>query len=91
MPLLCLGGTDTHLLLVNFKPLKLTGSKVEYTLEQISITANKNTCPGDKSALNPSGVRLGTPALTSRGFTASDFHKVAEFMHKGEQKIQSFC
>ena len=71
------------MLLVNFKPQKLTGSKVEYILESIYITANKNTCPGDKSALSPSGIRLGAPALTSRGFKEAEFAKVAEFIHQG--------
>ena len=72
------------MLLVNFKPQNLTGSKVEYILESISITANKNTCPGDKSALSPSGIRLGAPALTSRGFKEAEFAKVAEFIHQGQ-------
>lgn len=81
---MCLGGTDTHLLLVDFRPQKLTGSKVEYVLERMSVTVNKNTCPGDKSALSPSGVRLGTPALTSRGLQQDDFKRVAEFIHRGE-------
>lgn len=49
----------------------------------MAITANKNTCPGDKSALSPSGIRLGTPALTTRGFTQKDFHTVADFLHQG--------
>lgn len=85
-----LGGTDTHLLLVDFRPQKLTGSKVEYVLERMSITVNKNTCPGDKSALSPSGVRLGSPALTSRGFGQQDFQKVAGFIHKGKRSNESY-
>ena len=47
------------------------------------ITANKNTCPGDKSALVPGGLRLGTPALTSRGFNQDDFRKIARFIDEG--------
>ena len=50
---------------------------------QISIACNKNTCPGDKSALKPSGIRLGSPALTSRGLNEQDFLKVAEFIDRG--------
>ncbi|XP_067931266.1 serine hydroxymethyltransferase, cytosolic-like [Watersipora subatra] len=76
------GGTDTHLILVNFSPQKLTGSKMQHILELISITCNKNTCPGDKSALSPSGVRFGSPALTSRGFNCEDFKTVAKFIHE---------
>jgi len=48
----------------------------------VNITANKNTCPGDKSALTPSGLRLGTPALTSRGFDEKDFEQVVILIDK---------
>jgi glycine hydroxymethyltransferase len=54
-----LGGTDTHLALLDLRPLGLDGAKVEKVLETVSIAVNKNTCPGDKSALKPSGIRLG--------------------------------
>ena len=53
-----LGGTDNHLVLVDLRP-KTDGARAERIMELCSITANKNTCPGDKSALNPSGLRLG--------------------------------
>lgn len=53
------GGTDIHLLLVDLSGTGISGSKAEYILEEISIACNKNTVPGDKSALNPSGFRLG--------------------------------
>jgi glycine hydroxymethyltransferase len=79
------GGTDNHLLLWNVRTLGLTGSKVEKVLELASMTTNKNSIPGDTSAINPGGVRLGTPALTSRGFNEKDFDKVAEFLHRGCQ------
>ena len=61
----------------------LNGSKAEKVLEEIAIAVNKNTCPGDKSALNPSGVRIGTPALTSRNFKEADFLVVADFIDQG--------
>lgn len=51
-------------------------------LEACAIACNKNTCPGDKSALRPSGLRLGSPALTSRGLVEEDFRLVAEFIHR---------
>jgi glycine hydroxymethyltransferase len=51
-------------------------------LEYVSITANKNSLPGDVSAINPGGVRLGTPALTTRGLKEDDFDHVAEFLHR---------
>ncbi|XP_032669032.1 serine hydroxymethyltransferase, cytosolic isoform X2 [Odontomachus brunneus] len=77
------GGTDVHMLLVDLRSKGITGSKAERILESVSIACNKNTVPGDKSALNPSGIRLGTPALTTRGLTVDDIDKVAEFIHKG--------
>jgi glycine hydroxymethyltransferase len=76
------GGTDTHLILWDLRPLKLTGSKMSKLCDAVCITLNKNTVPGDKSALIPGGVRVGTPALTSRGFKETDFQQVAEFLHR---------
>ncbi|GJP43430.1 hypothetical protein CLOM_g2891 [Closterium sp. NIES-68] len=73
------GGTDNHLVLVNLKNKGVDGSRVERVMELAHIAANKNTVPGDVSAMVPGGVRMGTPALTSRGFTEEDFEKVAEF------------
>lgn len=82
---LATGGTDNHLLLWNVRDVGLTGSKVDKVLEFASITANKNSIPGDTSAINPGGIRLGTPALTSRGLDEKDFDVVAEFLHRGCQ------
>ena len=80
---LATGGTDNHLMLWNVRKLGLTGSKVETVLDLAGMTTNKNSIPGDTSALNPGGVRLGTPALTSRGLNTQDFDQVAEFLHRG--------
>ncbi|XP_043260330.1 serine hydroxymethyltransferase [Colletes gigas] len=77
------GGTDVHMLLVDLRSTGVTGAKAEKILESISIACNKNTVPGDKSALNPSGIRLGTPALTTRGLVEEDIDKVVDFIHKG--------
>ncbi|KAL7530761.1 hypothetical protein ACHAWF_003505 [Thalassiosira exigua] len=78
------GGTDNHIVLWDVKSTTgLTGSKVERLLERAGITANKNSIPGDTSAINPGGVRLGSPALTSRGLDAKDFDRVAEFLDRG--------
>ena len=82
---LATGGTDNHLLLWDVRPLGLTGAKVDMVLEKASITANKNSLPGDLSAINPGGVRLGTPALTTRGLKENDFDKVAELLHRGSE------
>ncbi|CAL1289463.1 unnamed protein product [Larinioides sclopetarius] len=79
------GGTDNHIVWVNLRPAKLDGSRAERVLEEISIACNKNTVPGDTKPLNPGGIRLGTPALTTRGLKECDFQKVAEFIHRGCQ------
>ncbi|CAB3981542.1 serine hydroxymethyltransferase, mitochondrial-like [Paramuricea clavata] len=77
------GGTDNHLVLVNLKSKGIDGARVERVLELAAITTNKNTCPGDKSALVPGGLRLGAPALTSRNFMENDFVQVVEFLDQG--------
>ncbi|XP_063901437.1 uncharacterized protein LOC135121060 [Zophobas morio] len=76
------GGTDNHCILWDLRPLGLTGSKLEKLCEKVSISLNKNSVPKDTSALSPGGVRIGTPALTSRGFKETDFVEVAEFLHR---------
>ncbi|PRD36683.1 UNVERIFIED_CONTAM: Serine hydroxymethyltransferase [Trichonephila clavipes] len=76
------GGTDNHLLLLDLRPKGLDGARLELVMNATNITANKNTCPGDKSALVPGGVRLGAPALTSRNFKEKDFEQVVEFIHR---------
>jgi glycine hydroxymethyltransferase len=63
----CTDGTDNHLLLLNLRNKNITGSKVEYILEKVGISVNKNTIIGDKSALSPSGIRIGLCAMTTRG------------------------
>ncbi|KAK3348315.1 serine hydroxymethyltransferase [Neurospora tetraspora] len=73
-------GTDSHMVLVDLRPLAVDGARVEFVLEQINITCNKNAVPGDKSALTPGGLRIGTPAMTSRGFGEADFEKVATYV-----------
>ena len=73
------GGTDNHLMLVDLTPYDLTGKAVEKLLDSVNITCNKNTIPNDpKSPFVTSGVRLGTPAVTSRGFNTGDMDQVAE-------------
>ena len=77
------GGTDNHLVLVDMRPLGLDGARVEKVLDAAHITLNKNSVVGDTSALVPGGVRIGTPALTTRGFKEADFARVAELIHEG--------
>ncbi|MGH7644601.1 MAG: serine hydroxymethyltransferase [Gemmatimonadales bacterium] len=75
------GGTDTHLMLVDLRPKGLTGKDAEKLLDQAAITVNKNTIPGDpQSPFVTSGIRLGTPALTTRGFTESEMARVAKLI-----------
>jgi glycine hydroxymethyltransferase len=86
------GGTDNHLILWDLRPVGITGSKMEKLCDAVCITLNKNAVLGDRSALTPGGVRIGTPALTSRGFLEADFVKVAGFLHRAAQlcvEIQS--
>jgi glycine hydroxymethyltransferase len=72
------GGTDTHLMLVDVGSMGLSGSKAEKLLDAVGITCNKNTIPGDtRPPTQASGIRLGTPAVTTRGFTADDCRTVA--------------
>jgi glycine hydroxymethyltransferase len=77
------GGTDNHLVLIDVKSSRsIDGARVERILELACIATNKNTIPGDTSALTPGGIRMGTPALTSRGFKEDDFAKVAHFFDR---------
>ena len=77
------GGTDNHLVLVDLGSKTIDGERVTTLLEQINISVNKNTVPGDKSAIVPRGVRLGTPAMTTRGCKEEDFEKIVEFIDRG--------
>merc|ERR1712061_758254 len=78
-------GTDNHLLLWDLRPHGLTGSKLEKVCECASISLNRNAVHGDASALSPGGVRIGSPAMTTRGCTADDFKKIAEFLDRACQ------
>jgi len=85
-------GTDNHMVLLDLKPFALDGARVEAVLEQVNIACNKNTTPGDKSALTPMGIRIGAPAMTSRGLGEEDFKKIANYIDqciKLCKKIQS--
>ncbi|CAJ1400153.1 unnamed protein product [Effrenium voratum] len=75
-------GTDNHLLLWDLRPHGLTGSKVEKVCEAASITLNRNAVHGDASALSPGGVRVGTPAMTTRGCSEQDFQRIGEFLDR---------
>lgn len=76
------GGTENHLILVDLTKKGIDGARVERVLELVNIASNKNTVPGDKSALIPHGLRLGTPAMTTRGFEAKEFEQVVGFIDR---------
>merc|ERR1712113_600072 len=75
-------GTDNHLVLWDLRPHGLTGSKVEKVCEVCSISLNRNAVHGDASALSPGGVRIGTPAMTTRGCTTEDFKAIGLFLDR---------
>lgn len=75
-------GTENHVVLWNLRQFELSGNKAEKLLDVVSISTNKNTIPGDKNALAPSGVRLGTSSLTTRGLVEDDMRVVAGFLDR---------
>jgi glycine hydroxymethyltransferase len=76
------GGTDNHLMLVDLRNKGLTGGRAEKILENVNISVNKNTIPGDVSALNPNGIRIGTPAITTRGLKETDMIYLANIINR---------
>ena len=77
------GGTDNHLFLVDLRPFDVSGKVIETALDKVNITLNKNGIPYDTAPpLKPSGVRIGTPAITSRGFTEKECAIIADFFDR---------
>src|SRR5699024_6938703 len=73
------GGTDNHLMLMDLTELDSTGKELEHRLDEVNITANKNTVPGEKrSPFVTGGVRVGTPAVTTRGFGKEEMEVIAQ-------------
>ena len=99
------GGTDTHLILVDLTPGGLTGQEAEEALDRAGITVNKNSIPFDpRSPKLTSGIRVGTPAVTTRGMKEPEMRAIAEFIHQGlgahkdparlarlEGEVRDFC
>ena len=84
------GGTDTHLMLLDFTGSELTGKVAEETLEKAGITVNKNAVPFDtRSPFVTSGVRIGTPATTTRGLKETDMRQVGEWIDRALQNIEN--
>lgn len=77
------GGTDNHLILINLQTLGITGKELEKRLDEVYITVNKNTVPNDpQSPFVTSGIRIGTPAVTTRGFKEPEMVKIANWIYK---------
>ena len=77
------GGTDNHLILINLRNKNISGKEAEEKLEQAGIIVNRNTIPNDpRSPFNPSGIRLGTPAVTTRGMKEKEMKKIAEWIYQ---------
>ncbi|KAI4140638.1 MAG: hypothetical protein L6R39_005710 [Caloplaca ligustica] len=75
-------GTDSHMVLLDLRDKALDGARVEAVCEQVNIACNKNSIPGDKSALTPCGIRIGAPAMTTRGMGEDDFRTIAQYIDK---------
>ncbi len=75
------GGTDNHLMMVDLRPLNLTGKKVQETFDTVGITVNRNSIPYDTaSKFNPSGIRLGSPSVTTRGMGQAEMAQIADMV-----------
>ena len=75
------GGTDNHLMLVDLQNMNITGKEMEKRLDEVAITVNKNAVPNDpQSPFVTSGIRIGTPACTSRGFVEEDMKTIARLI-----------
>ena len=89
------GGTDNHLILVDVRNKKLTGKEAEHLLDEVGITVNKNAIPYDPESPNvTSGIRIGTPALTSRGMKEEEMERIAELMdlalsHREDERVKA--
>ncbi|MBT5376331.1 MAG: serine hydroxymethyltransferase, partial [Nitrospinaceae bacterium] len=83
------GGTDTHLMLVDLRPQDITGKDAEAALEKAGITVNKNTVPFEtRSPFVTSGIRIGTPALTSRGMKEDEMRVIGGLIVQTLEKVE---
>lgn len=82
-------GTDTHLMLIDLTNKDVTGKLAQNALDEVGITVNKNTIPGEpRSPFDPSGIRLGTPAITTRGMKEAEIERIAEWIDKVISNIE---
>ena len=86
------GGTDNHLMLVDLKEAAISGRELEERLDSVRITVNKNMVPGDtRSPRETSGIRVGTPAVTTRGFRESEMAAIAKAMAAVARDFEGNC
>lgn len=84
------GGTDNHLMLVDLRPFHVTGKELEHRLDDVYITVNKNAIPNDpEKPFVTSGIRIGTPAVTSRGMVEADMDKIAEYIYEAASDFEN--
>lgn len=84
------GGTSNHMVCIGLQNKGIHGGIYEHILNKVNISSNKNTLRGDISALKPSGMRLGTPAMTTRGCKEEHFDKISEFLSRAVPITQEF-
>ena len=84
------GGTDNHLILIDLRSKEIPGKKLAKALDRARIVSNYNTVPGDPAPpFNPSGLRLGTPAITTRGMKEAEAEQIATFIHQVTENIDN--
>jgi glycine hydroxymethyltransferase len=84
------GKTENHLLLLDMTPQGVTGDEAEKVLDSVSLTVNKNMIPDDKrKPLDPSGIRLGTPGVTTRGMKEAEMKRIAEYINRAIQNREN--
>ena len=84
------GGTENHLMLVDVRPNKINGKTAQHALDEAGITVNKNSIPFDtESPFKAGGIRIGTPAVTTRGMNESEMLVIAEFIHEALENRES--
>ena len=84
------GGTDNHLMLVDLRNKKLTGKALEHALNEAGLTVNKNSVPFDtEKPMVTSGIRIGTPAVTTRGFKEPEMKRIAEWIDRISKDVEN--
>lgn len=83
-------GTSNHLAIINVKEKGIDGARVEYLCSKMNISVNKNVIPGSQNAVVPGGLRLGSPAMTTRGCTESDFKEICKYLDRAIQLAKEY-